>query len=101
MQALQLLSTLRAICNDTVIACNRQEYKTGFIHQLHNQKLQAIHDRIAKDNQINKSVKQKYFNEVRKVSLAPTKVKDYTLMRNEINSKLLTLSSAVDFMKKR
>lgn len=101
MQPLQLLSTLRAICNDTITACNRQEYKTGFIHQLHNQKMQAINDRIAKDNQLNRAVKLKYFAEIRKVYLASSKVKDYTLIRNEINSKLLTLSSAVEFMKKR
>lgn len=101
MEALQLLTTLRAIANDTITACNRQEYKTGFIFQIHNDKVQNINDRVAKDVSINRAVKSKYFAEIRKMRLDSMPVKDYVLIRDQLNSKLLTLSPAVEFMKKR
>ena len=101
MQPLQLLTALRAIANDTITACNRQEYKTGFVYQIHKDKLQNMHNRVAKDVSLNKSIKAKYFSEIRKLSLASMPVKDYTLIRQDISAKVLTLTPAIEFMKKR
>jgi len=89
MNALSLLTMIRAIANDTITACDRQEYKTGLIHQLHNDKLQNLNNSIANNSSLNRSVKSKYFAEVRKVVLAPSKVKDYSLMKEELKRNFL------------
>lgn len=100
MTALQLLTMLRAIVSDTTIACNRQEYLPAFIYQLHNEKMQNVNNMISRNNSLNRSVKAKYFAEVRKVTLSPMKIKDYSLIRGELSLKVNTLTSAIEFMKR-
>ncbi len=100
MQPLQLLTLLRSIANDTLTATKRQEYNPDAIFRIHNQKVQAVMNTVANDAGCNKKVKAKYFNEIRKIQLAPSRVKTYNAISLAIESKLRSLSSAVDFMKR-
>lgn len=100
MQPLQLLTLLRTICNDTIRACEIGEYKSAVIFNIHYEKLQNVNNRVARDPNLNRNVKLKFFKEINKVYLAPTRIKDYTLMGNELKSKLQTLTSAAAFVKR-
>lgn len=100
MQPLQLLTLLRSISNDTLIATKRQEYTPEAIYRIHNQKVQAVMNTIANDSGCNKKVKAKYFAEIRKISLAPMRVKTYNSISLAIESRTRSLTSAVDFMKR-
>lgn len=100
MQPLQLLSTLRAIADDTVAAAQRQEFKSTFIFQLHNDKLKNISQRIGGDVQLNRAVKAKLLREVNKMYLTGRNASDYNLLQKEAKENAAKLSSAIDFMKR-
>lgn len=99
MQALQLLSTLRAIANNTLIACQRQEFKPEFIYKTHNQQLATIEQAISGYN-MGAKVNAKYKAEIKKIMLAPMKDKNYYLISEQIKQGVNKLSSAIDFMKR-
>lgn len=100
MQPLKLLSALRSIADATEKDCYRQEFKSNFIFQVHNSKLRNLSESITKDTQLNKAMKAKLLREINKMYLTSRNAGDYTFIRNEVKSKLLSLSSAVDFMKR-
>ena len=100
MKPLELLTMLRTVCGDTMIACQRQEFKTVVIHELHNRKMQHINNVIRNDSQLNGKVKEKFYREIRKVVLTPKRIKAYDLMQQELKTKVSTLSSAIEFMKR-
>lgn len=79
MQSLQLLSTLRAIANNTLIACQRQEFKPEFIYKNHNQQLATIEQAISGYN-MGAKVNAKYRAEIKKITLAPMREKSYYLI---------------------
>lgn len=99
MQPLQLLSTLRAICNNTVLACQRQEFKPEFIYKTHNAQLATIEGAIS-GYKMGAKVNAKYKAEIKKVKLAPMKDKNYTVIEAQIKEGLKNLTSAVEFMKR-
>lgn len=99
MQPLQLLSTLRAICNNSLIACQRQEFKPEFIYKTHNAQMSVIQGAI-KGYKFNAKVNAKYNAEIKKVTLAPMKEKSYYLISEQVKGGLKNLTSAIDFMKR-
>ncbi len=99
MQPLQLLSTLRAIANNTLIACQRQEFKPEFIYKTHNQQLASIEGAITR-YQLGAKVTAKYKAEIKKVKLAPMKNKSYNSIKSEVEAGVKSLTSAIDFMKR-
>ena len=99
MQPLQLLSTLRAIANNTLIACQRQEFKPEFIYKTHNQQLATIEQAISGYN-MGAKVNAKYKAEIKKITLAPMKDKNYYIISEQIKQGVNRLSSAIDFMKR-
>lgn len=99
MQPLQLLSTLRAIANNTLIACQRQEFKPEFIYKTHNQQLTTIEGAI-KGYHLGAKVTAKYKAEIKKITLAPMKEKSYYLITEQVKSGVSQLTSAIDFMKR-
>lgn len=99
MQPLQLLSTLRAIANNTLIACQRQEFKPEFIYKNHNQQLATIEQAISGYN-MGAKVNAKYRAEIKKITLAPMKDKNYYLISEQVKQGVNKLSSAIDFMKR-
>ena len=66
MQPLQLLSTLRAIANNTLIACQRQEFKPEFIYKTHNDQLTSIENNL-KNYALNGKTLHKYKAEINKI----------------------------------
>lgn len=99
MQPLQLLSTLRAIANNTLIACQRQEFKPEFIYKNHNQQLATIEGAI-KGYQLGAKITAKYKAEIKKITLAPMKEKTYYLISEQVKGGVSQLTSAIDFMKR-
>lgn len=99
MQPLQLLSTLRAISNNTILACQRQEFKPEFIYKMHNQQLTTIENAI-NDYKMGAKVNAKYKAEIKKVKLAPMKEKTYNAIETQIKNGVKTLTSAIEFMKR-
>ena len=99
MQPLQLLSTLRAIANNTLIACQRQEFKPEFIYKNHNQQLATIEQAIS-GYKMGAKVNAKYKAEIRKITLAPMKEKSYYLISEQVKGGVSQLTSAIDFMKR-
>lgn len=100
MQPLQLLITLRAVGNSTLSACNIGEYNPDWIYRIHNTKLININNQIRNDSHLNQKVKLKFYNEIRKLTLAPCKKKEYHSIQNEVKAKINMLSSAIDFTKR-
>lgn len=99
MQALQLLSTLRAIANNTLSACQRQEFKPEFIYKTHNDQLAAIENNL-KNYSLNGKTLHKYKAEISKIKLAPMRVKSYDLITDQVKDGVSRLTSAIDFMKR-
>ncbi|XKX17695.1 hypothetical protein MVUOKPPV_CDS0298 [Klebsiella phage phi1_175008] len=99
MQPLQLLSTLRAIANNSLIACQRQEFKPEFIYSNHNAQVSNIEQAISGYN-MGAKVNAKYKAEIKKIMLSPMKDKNYYLISEEIKQGVNKLSSAIDFMKR-
>lgn len=100
MEALALLTTLRRIANDTISHCLRQEFKADVIYTLHNEKLANIENLVNSSTKINRSIKLKYTREVSKLKLAPTRIKEYSLILEEVRKKILTLTPASDFIRR-
>lgn len=100
MQPLQLLTTLRAIANDTELACKRQEFKPEFIYKNHNEKLANLQKSIANNSNLNTKQKAKLNLEIKKIILAPVKVKHYDSINAEVKAGVNRLTSAMDFMKR-
>lgn len=99
MQPLQFLSPLRAIANNTLIACQRQEFKPEFIYKTHNQPLATIEQAIS-GYKMGAKVNAKYKAEIKKITLAPTKEKSYYLISEQVKGGVSQLTSAIDFMKR-
>jgi len=99
MQPLQLLTTLRAIANNSLIACQRQEFKPEFIYSNHNAQVNNIEQAI-KGYKFNAKTSAKYIAEIRKIKLAPTRAKSYDSITAEIKGGVSKLTSAIDFIKR-
>lgn len=99
MQPLQLLSTLRAIANNTMLACQRQEFKPDFIYKMHNAQLASI-SKAVDDYKMGAKVTAKYKAEIKKITLAPMKEKSYYLITEQVKGGVSRLTSAIDFMKR-
>lgn len=99
MQPLQLLSTLRAIANNSLIACQRQEFKPEFIYSNHNAQVNNI-EQAVKGYKFNAKTSAKYIAEIRKIKLAPMKDKNYYVISEQIKQGVNQLSSAIYFMKR-
>lgn len=99
MQPLQLLSTLRAICNNSLIACQRQEFKPEFIYKTHNAQMSAIQGAI-KGYKFNAKVNAKYNAEIKKVTLDAMRIKSYDSIEAAIKQGVGQLTSAIEFMKR-
>lgn len=99
MQPLQLLSTLRAICNNSLIACQRQEFKPEFIYKNHNAQLSSIQGAI-KGYNFNAKVNAKYSAEIKKVTLDAMRIKSYDSIETAIKQGVSQLTSAIEFMKR-
>lgn len=100
MKPLQLLTLLRTISNDTIRACEIGEYTENAIFNIHFQKLMNVNNAVKYNSELNKKVKLKYFQEINKLYLTPTRLKTYGGMAHELKQKVATLSSAIDFVKR-
>lgn len=99
MQPLQLLFILRSIANNTLIACQRQEFTPEFIYTYHNAQISNIEQAI-KGYKFNAKVIAKYNAEIKKVTLAPMKEKSYYLITEQLKGGVNKLTSAIDFIKR-
>lgn len=99
MQPLKLLSTLRAIANNTLTACQRQEFKPEFIYKNHNAQLASISSAID-GYKLGAKVTTKYKAEIKKIMLAPMKDKSYYHIESAVKAGVNNLTSAIDFMKR-
>lgn len=100
MQPMRLLSTLRALSSVTLDDCKRGEYKSTVIVKAHNDKLRNLAKAIEQDNLTNRKVKSKLLTEVNKLYITAKSSSHYGLIEKELKSKLNTLTSAIDFMKR-
>ncbi len=100
MENLRLLTTLRRVASETLLQCQRQEYKPEVIYTLHNDKVNNIVGIIKNSDKLNGKSKAKFIAEINKIKLAPMRLKSYDSIQAEVKGGVSQLTSAIDFMKR-